>query len=66
MFFIQFKDVQYRLGRLNSKEITLSSPFLLSVKLANFVTPFSLLSVKITYCLEGKMVTTEALSKTNM
>jgi hypothetical protein len=48
----ELKDVQDRLGRLNSKGIT----FLLSVKLANFITPFLLLSVKITYCLEGKMV----------
>jgi hypothetical protein len=45
------------------------TPFiLLYVKLANFVIPFLLLSVsvKITYCLEGKMVTPEALSKLNM
>jgi hypothetical protein len=31
--------------------------------LYNFVTPFLLPSVKITYCLEGKMVTLRALNK---
>jgi hypothetical protein len=38
--------------------------FLLSLKLYNFVT--RLLLVKITYCLEGKMVTLRALNKHNM
>jgi hypothetical protein len=65
-FLIPFKDVQDKLGRLNSKG-TISSPlFLLSVKLYNFVTPFLLLSVKKTYCLENKMVTLSALNKLDM
>jgi hypothetical protein len=58
-FWIPLKDVQDRLGRLYP-------PFLLVVKLYNFVTPFLLISVKITYCLEGKMVTLRALNKLNM
>ncbi len=53
---IPLKDVQDRLGRLNYKELR-PPVFLFSFKLVNFVTPFLLLFVKISYCLKGKMVT---------